>query len=119
MKRPGRGSDRGSGTLLAIALGAAIAMVAATVVPLYMGMAVRQRVIGAADAAALAAADAASGRIPGFPCEVATRIAAANGANLFRCELDGLVVTVGARADFLGVSLVAKARAGPPSRVSN
>lgn len=112
-KRPGRSSDRGSGSLLAIALGAAIALVAAAVVPLYIGMAIRQRVIGAADAAALAAADVASGRIPGFPCDVASRVAAANRVSLFRCELDGSVVLVGTGTEILGVSLSAESRAGP------
>lgn len=45
-----------------------------------------QRVIGAADAAALAAADSLSGWLAGEPCEVATEVARSAGAHLQRCD---------------------------------
>jgi hypothetical protein len=58
-----------------------------------------QRLADAADAAALAAADGASGAAVGVPCELAGRVAAASGVAVERCEIDGLtaVVTVSAR----------------------
>ena len=74
-----------------------------------------QRLAGAADAAALAAADAASGAVTGVPCERATEVAAAAEVEIVACDLDGLVATVRVAAPFAGFSASAIARAGPPS----
>lgn len=73
-----------------------------------------QKLSGAADAAALAAADAASGALPGDPCRRAAEIAAATGAMLVGCELVGLVATVEVSANFGALPASARARAGPP-----
>jgi hypothetical protein len=75
---------------------------------------VRQRVIGAADAAALAAADGASGAVAGEPCVLARRLAAAGGAALDSCVVDGLVATVAASTRVGPVPFEARSRAGPP-----
>ena len=91
----------------------------ALVVPLYTGLGIRESVAAAADAAALAGADVAAGISPGTPCQVATRVAAANRASLGACTVDGLVVTVRARAGFLGITLASTATAGPPVVVTN
>ena len=109
--RPG---EAGSGSLLAVAvIGSTIASVALGV-PLLVGIGVRQSVEGAADASALAGADVAAGIYPGSPCVVAADVARANGARLASCAVDGLVVTVRASAEFLGLPLAASATAGPP-----
>ncbi len=73
-----------------------------------------QRLSGAADAAALAAADSASGAVAGIPCEQADRLAGAFGASVVSCEVDGLVATVAVTATFAGIPATATARAGPP-----
>lgn len=73
-----------------------------------------QRLAGAADAGALAAADAASGAVTGVPCERAAGIAATAGASLTACGVDGLVATVTVSARFGPVIATARARAGPP-----
>jgi len=73
-----------------------------------------QRLAGAADAAALAAADAASGAVIGVPCESAESVARSAGAVLSRCEIDGLTATVTVSAMFAGLPAAASARAGPP-----
>lgn len=75
-----------------------------------------QRAAGAADSAALAAADAASGAIatPDEPCALAARVAAASGASLTECSLDGLVALVQVEAAYAGLAAVSRARAGPP-----
>jgi len=75
-----------------------------------------QRAAGAADAAALAAADAASGAIATGeePCELAGRVAAASGATLTGCAVDGFVATVQVNAAYAGLAAVSRARAGPP-----
>lgn len=74
-----------------------------------------QRLAGAADAAALAAADAASGAATGVPCERAEQTAAAWGAGVVECGLDGLVATVTVTVHLGPVAARASARAGPPS----
>ena len=75
-----------------------------------------QRVAGAADAAALAASDAASGAVATGeePCALAARVAAASDATLTGCALDGVVATVEVRAAYAGLAAVSRARAGPP-----
>lgn len=107
--------DRGSGTILTIAIVACIVALTAMTIPLYSALVLRQAVAGAADAAALAAADAAVGIVAGFPCEVAGRVAAANGAALDACEVDGLIVTVVTSRSMLGIPVTAAATAGPPT----
>ncbi|MGM7668458.1 Rv3654c family TadE-like protein [Microbacterium sp. A93] len=75
-----------------------------------------QRAAGAADAAALAAADAVSGAIitDEEPCALAARVAAASGATLTSCTIDGSVATVQVQAAYSGLAAVSRARAGPP-----
>lgn len=75
-----------------------------------------QRAAGAADAAALAAADAASGAIVAAddPCALAARVAAASGATLTECAVEGFVATVQVKAAYAGLAAVSRARAGPP-----
>lgn len=106
--------DRGSGTVVVLGMGVGLAALATLLIPLYMGLATRQAVAAAADAAALAGADVASGLIPGFPCETAARVAAGNGAGLASCVVDGLIVTVTASRSIVGVAVTSTATAGPP-----
>jgi secretion/DNA translocation related TadE-like protein len=113
------GEEQGSGSLLGLAVIGAFAIVVALTLPLCAGLVRREAVAGAADAAALAAADVAIGISPGVPCVVAGRVALANRATLGACGVDGLVVTVRVNADFLGLPLTATATAGPPDAVSN
>jgi secretion/DNA translocation related TadE-like protein len=109
----------GSGSLLAVAIiGATIASLALGV-PLLVGLGIRQSVSIAADAASLAGADVAAGIYPGSPCAVAASVATANHARLDGCKVDGLVVTVRAKGEFLGLTLAAGATAGPPVVVTN
>ncbi|WJL96219.1 helicase [Microbacterium sp. ET2] len=103
-----------AGTSLAVGV---VGMTAALAVGLVAvgGAAVQaQRVAGVADAAALAAADAASGVLAGAPCERAAQMAATIGGELTRCELDDLVATVSVEGRVLGLPVSASARAGPP-----
>ena len=101
-------------SVVSVGLIAGIAALTALSLPIYSALAVKQSVAAAADAAALAAADVAVGRAPGYPCEVATGVAAANGASVVACELDGLVATVTVARPLLGVPISARATAGPP-----
>ena len=105
--------EHGAGTVVALALGLGIVAVLLLVIPLYTALATRHSVAAAADAAALAAADTASGLVPGYPCDVAARVAAANGASIDSCTVDGLVATVVVSRGILGLTLAESATAGP------
>jgi secretion/DNA translocation related TadE-like protein len=114
VNRIGVRADRGSGSVLALAILLAFMAFAVAVTALGAGLVVRQRVIAAADGAALAAADTLLGVLPGVPCDAARRVAEANGALLVDCELDGLTATVETSARVAGVEVRARSRAGPP-----
>ena len=106
--------DRGSGAVMALALVAAAVAVAVAVLALGSALVLRQRVISAADASALAAADTASGAVPGDPCPTARRVALANAVVLSACRIDGLIATVEASGRFGIIPFSAGSRAGPP-----
>jgi helicase/secretion neighborhood TadE-like protein len=106
--------ERGSGSVLAIGVLACVLAITAVIVPTCAALVIKQRVVAAADAAALAAADTASGLIAGVPCDAGRRMAQKNGATLARCSVDGAVATVTASSTWLGLSITVSARAGPP-----
>lgn len=107
--------DQGSGSVLGIAVLAAVVGITLVVLPLYGAFAARQSVAGAADAAALAAADTRAGVVPGYPCELAQTLAELNGVRLVSCDVDGLVATVAVSRLILDVDVVVFATAGPPA----
>ena len=109
-----RDGERGAGSILAVALVAGMLCLAALCTPLLAALPALQRAAGAADAAALAAADVASGALPGIPCEAAARVARANGVTLGRCEVDGIVATTTVGVRVAGVEIAASATAGSP-----
>lgn len=99
----------------AIASGLAAFMLALAVVGAASAVEARERLAGAADAAALAAADAVLGWIDSEPCDAVDRIAATVDADVQTCEFD--IVTGEARViltsgTVLGVVEV-RSRAGP------
>ncbi|GAB3605318.1 hypothetical protein GCM10027413_07270 [Conyzicola nivalis] len=106
--------ERGAGSVLAVAIIAAVLCLTVMLVPLYSVFAKKQSLAGAADAAALAAADVRVGLEPGEPCAVAARVASANGGRLASCHVDGLVVTVRVTATVAGFAVGVAATAGPP-----
>ncbi|WP_172956835.1 Rv3654c family TadE-like protein [Rhodoluna limnophila] len=106
-------TDRGSGTILALA-----AVVASTA--LFGGMQIfahnvlnQHRLQAATEAMALAATDSLRGLTTGFPCVEANEIALKNMAIVDECRIVGLEVMISAHLDGLGIVLTAKARAGP------
>ena len=111
--------EEGAGSVLAVGIIGAVVLLCGTALPLYTVLVSRSSVAGAADAAALAAADARIGVVGGFPCDVAAEVAAANGAELVDCELDGYVATVSAQRSVLGFTVSVRATAGPPPENSD
>lgn len=108
-----------AGTVLA----AAVLMVAGSGA-IGMGMiagaaAVSQTASGAADHAALAAANVAMGVVSGDPCAVASRIARASGTRIAECEVNdgsaGVTVTVVVETRFGVFPVRVESRAGNAS----
>lgn len=108
------GGDRGSATVWATVTAGALCVVFAAVLALGQAVAARHRAGGAADLAALAAADRAlSG--PGPACEAADRVADAQGAEVVLCAVRGEIAEVTARVRFGPYAPQVRARAGPPT----
>jgi secretion/DNA translocation related TadE-like protein len=103
-----------AGTLLSVGVVAVAATLSLSFVAVGSAAAFSQRLAGVADAAALAAADAASGAVDGEPCERAGQVAAASGARVTSCALEDLVATITVTAEFGRFTGSASARAGPP-----
>ncbi|AMB60507.1 hypothetical protein AWU67_11530 [Microterricola viridarii] len=92
----------------------AILALTVTLIPITGAFLASQRAANAADAAALAAADVASGAFPGEPCVLAAAAARANGGELSACELTGAVARVEVGVAWWVFVVSAAARAGPP-----
>lgn len=107
-------NEQGSGGVLALALVGAVVLVTIAALTLASALTCRQQIIAAADAAALAAADGASGAVPIAPCDAAAAVARAGGGTLAGCSLDGLVATVELSGAFHGIPVSARSTAGPP-----
>jgi len=111
----GRALDEaGAASVTALGIAGAIVAVSIAVVPVLGVFVASQEAANAADAAALAAADAISGAVTGVPCELADAVAARNGARLMSCEGEGPVATVRVGVERFGFTVAAAARAGPP-----
>jgi secretion/DNA translocation related TadE-like protein len=111
----GRALDEaGAASVTALGIAGAIVAVSIAVVPVLGVFVASQEAANAADAAALAAADAISGAVTGVPCELADAVAARNGATLVSCEGEGPVATVRVAVERFGFTVAAAARAGPP-----
>ena len=97
------GGDRGAGSALVLAVVAGVAIVGLTLVAAATALGAAQRVSGAADAAALAAADVMLGWSAGDPCAVAERLARVHDTALHECWRDGVSMVVTVRARVLGM----------------
>ena len=109
-----RRHDRGAGSVLALAVVAVTVTVTLAAVGVTGAWGARQKAAVAADATALAAADAAVGRTAAEPCGLAETVARANGATVSECVLAGVIVTVEVSVPYHGWEASASARAGPP-----
>ncbi|MCA4135060.1 Rv3654c family TadE-like protein [Arthrobacter sp. M4] len=109
--------ERGSGTILAAALGVLLVVIMAGLVLLARASAHASRAATAADMSALAAADAARGLTSGDPCTVAAETAARHHALLKSCEITGgdtVQVATELEVSTLAGPGTGRARAGPP-----
>ncbi|WP_106348191.1 Rv3654c family TadE-like protein [Antricoccus suffuscus] len=110
-------TERGSGTIWVVAMAMVLCVVALSVMLLGLAQTARHKANSAADLAALAAAQVLIDGT-GSPCDVASGNAAANGARITSCAVDGEVVLIAVSVDVhlgrfgLGTA-TATARAGP------
>ncbi|GGR12545.1 Rv3654c family TadE-like protein [Streptomyces roseolus] len=109
--RRGHG-DRGVASVWTAFAACALCVVFGAVLALGQAVAARHRAGGAADLAALAAADRAL-RGETEACAAARRVATAQGAELLHCRLTGAEAEVTARTSAGSWSPTARARAGP------
>ncbi|ASR00274.1 hypothetical protein CGL27_22810 [Streptomyces sp. 11-1-2] len=107
-----RADDRGSATVWTALAATALCAVFAAVLAAGQAMVARHRAGGAADLAALAAADHG---LEGArtACGLARRVASAQGARVVRCALSGEIADLTAEVRTGPFTLRARARAGP------
>ncbi|GGP56332.1 hypothetical protein GCM10010231_29190 [Streptomyces sindenensis] len=113
----GGGADRGVATVWAAVTVAGLCTVFAVVLALGQAVAARHRAGGAADLAALAAADRALEGAEAA-CAAARGVALAQDAVVVRCAVRGEVADVTARSGFGPYLPTVRARAGPPASPS-
>ncbi len=106
------GADRGAASVWTAFAACALCVVFGAVLALGQAVAVRHRAGGAADLAALAAADRALWG-EAEACAAAGRVAAAQGAELVRCRVAGAEAEVTARVVRGPFAPEVRARAGP------
>ena len=106
-------NERGSASVLVVAVGALLGVIALAVGMVATGMAAHRQAVRAADLAALAGAQR-SLTSQSEACGVASEVAEANGAELARCVLSGATVHVHVRVATVELLPVigASARAG-------
>ncbi|QDL75601.1 hypothetical protein DNK48_24880 [Streptomyces malaysiensis subsp. malaysiensis] len=107
-----RADDRGSATVWVALAATALCAVFAVVLAAGQAMVARHRAGGAADLAALAAADHGLEGVR-TACGLARRVASAQGARVVRCALSGEIADLTAEVRTGPFTLRARARAGP------
>ena len=110
----GRADDVGAASLAVVGVLVGVVVLASALVATGHVLAARSRVAGAADAAALAAADVVAGLVPGAPCDRAAALATANRVRLAGCVVAGTTVTVAVADTVGGLAVTGLATAGPP-----
>ena len=110
--------ERGSGTVLVLGIIAVLLAMAVCAGGLIQAQAAAGKARSTADLAALGGATALSSVLaPADPCEVAERVARANGAEVTACTVTGedvtVEVSVGARVLGVARTAASAARAGP------
>jgi secretion/DNA translocation related TadE-like protein len=110
-------SEIGSGPAVTMILVGGV--ISVTTLLLFFGTAflTLDRAQSVTDQAALEAADAASGRIPGYPCNRAERLAEEHNFSLVKCEMDGMISRVTFQVTVLGFLTETRAKAGPKNKL--
>ena len=110
-------SDQGSSATATLILVGGVISVTSLLLFFGTSFLTLDRAQSVTDQAALEAADAASGRIPGYPCNRAERLASQNNFSLEKCEVQGLIARVTLQVTVLGISTQTRAKAGPKNEL--
>ncbi|MFJ2090879.1 Rv3654c family TadE-like protein [Streptomyces sp. NPDC087901] len=114
LRASGQRRDQGLATVWAAVTTATLCVVFAVILALGQVVVVRHRAGGAADLAALAAADRAL-EGAAAACRSARAVAAAQGAEVVRCTVQGEIADVTARVRGGPYTSEVRSRAGPPT----
>jgi secretion/DNA translocation related TadE-like protein len=106
--------DAGAGTMVSLGIVAAIVTVTAALTLGTGAIFTLHAAQSVIDESALAAADSASGRSPGYPCDKAREIAGARSMVLGSCQISGHSARVTSTVILLGISIAVRAQTGPP-----
>lgn len=108
-------TDEGASTAMMLTVFAALMLLLAAALTLIQVHVAASRAAGAADLAALAAADAARGLMIAEPCSLAADTVAAHGAHLTACDISAPgVAHIHVQVDApMGLTATAESRAGP------
>ena len=104
--------NEGAGAVTSLTVVATLVMVAGLMLPSVGLMVVHVRAQALSDRAALAAADAMTGALPGHPCELAAEIVSALRADAWSCDLDAGDAFVTLRVPFGPIHVDVRSRAG-------
>ncbi|WP_393058984.1 Rv3654c family TadE-like protein [Streptomyces sp. LN549] len=114
LRASGQRRDQGLATVWAAVTTATLCVVFAVILALGQVVVIRHRAGGAADLAVLAAADRAL-EGAAAACHSAREVAAAQGAEVVRCTVQGEIADVTARVRGGPYASVVRSRAGPPT----
>ena len=110
-------SDSGSGPAATLILVGGVISVITLLLFFGTAFLTLDRAQSVTDLAALEAADAASGRIPGYPCNRAERLAEQNNFSIEKCAIDGLISRVTLQVTIFGFQTQTRAKAGPKNEL--
>ncbi|RLP78905.1 hypothetical protein D9V34_17015 [Mycetocola lacteus] len=105
-------SERGSGTVLGLALFCMILLCASVSIPSALSLETRAEVRALADSVALSGARVLAGLASGDPCDAARRVAEANGVTLSGCRVGEADLRVTVTRQVAGVTVRSVAFAG-------
>jgi len=106
--------QRGSGTLLGLAILSVIAIVGSLAIAVTSGLNEARGVQAVANQAALAASDVSRGVVSGHPCRVASSLVTASGYRLRGCDVSHGKAWIVVGGLWWGIDISKRAHAGPP-----
>jgi len=106
--------ETGAGSIVSLGIVAGIIAVTAALALGAGALLTLHRAQSTIDDSALAAADSASGRVAGYPCDRATSVAQEQSLVLDSCQINGHAARVTGTVILFGISVPIRAQAGPP-----
>jgi len=108
------GGQRGSGTLMGLAILAVIVLLGSSAIAVISGFNQARNGQAVANQAALAASDISRGVVPGHPCRVASSLVGGAGFQLLGCDVNQGKAWIVVGGQWWGLDIKKRAHAGPP-----